>query len=422
MSCRVDAGKGTILSTDSGDKDFSINNFGGEAPKVVLMFPSEQDVDGRSNDAKWGMGVLTDDAKYFMGGRMQNNVASSNTQSIHTGTECLAAINSSSTAIAWSATGAATPMSADKFTLDINNAPGSDKDFGYLAIGGSDVEVDVGSFSLETDAQQTISGLPFEPEALILMTVRMDENIEATTNYSNDVRLSIGFSDGTTEFNSCMSSNHSSNPTLCWKTTRSDSILTAQAFSDGSPNGKASLNSFTSDGFILDHTDTWAGTYRVVYIALRGVNFKTGSTTHQTSTGNFDVTGVGFKGQALMMIQGGNMTAYDTVKADAVMFGGFATSASARWTSGCTDDSGITPSETQTVNDDDKCLVRYGAHSTTIIAEIDFVSWNSDGFTLDQVDSNNTTHVIQYLVIGGVVDDEHAVCRGIRRGVMMGVL
>jgi len=416
MTLQVAVGSGLIETTDSGDKDFNLSNFGGETPKVVIMFPSQQDADGRFNHARWGMGVLTNTLDYLMAVRMQNNVNPSNTLRTQSGVRCLGACDTTSPAIAWNARGKTTdPLTADKFTLNVVQSPGVDRRFGYLALGGTDLEVEVGSFALEDDAQQTITGLSFEPEALILMTVREPDDIEGVIEHENDARLSIGFSDGSTEFNCCAISDDNDNPIENQKTTRNDTILSGLSFGGGLNDG-ASLNSFTSDGFILDLSPTWPLGAKVVYVALRGVQFKTGSTTHQTSTGNFAITGVGFQGKALMMLQGGNQTAFNNVSVDAVMYGGFARSATERWTSGFTDNEEALDdnSLTQTVNDDDKCLVRYAANGTSVTAEIDFVSWDSDGFTLDQVDANNNTHVIAYLVIGAlpVVDVDEVNLRG----------
>ena len=406
---RVDAGRGVVLSTDSGNKEYALN-MGGVTPKVVVMFPAQTDEDEVWPNARWGMGVLTNTQDYFMAVRMEDNVTPSNTYRRHAGNRCIGDCQTSIGGFAWNARGKSTdPLTPDKMTLDIVSAPSIDRSFGYLAIGGDDVDVNVGSFALEGDAQQTITGLDFEPEALILMTIRETGDIEGDQAGSDDARLSIGFSDGTNEYNSALCSDDAQSTTQCHKTIRSDTILCNQNMGTGAVNDGASLNSFTSDGFILDLDPTWDVDTKVVYVALRGVNFKTGTFQSRTAVEEFSITDVGFKGQAMMLLNSGNSTALDTNSVDAVMYGGFAVSPTQQWVSGITDESGlVAPATTlcKTASDDDECMVRYkGNNPTTLHSSIEFVKWLYNGFTLSQTKAEATTgrtHI--YLVIGGADD------------------
>jgi hypothetical protein len=127
---------------------------------------------------------------------------------------------------------------------------------------------------------------------------------------------------------------------------------------------------------------------------------KKGTFTAPTVTGNFAVTGVGFQGKALILW--GNRNANNTLASNSGFGYGFAATSLQRGTSSFNASNAVTA--TTTHNERYGMLNRaYTISSATLglaAAKADFVSWDTDGFTLNFTVAG-TALQIHYIVLGG---------------------
>jgi len=148
-----------------------------------------------------------------------------------------------------------------------------------------------------------------------------------------------------------------------------------------------------ADGFTLVMDDQFANAYRISYLALGGddltdVYMESGSTP--TSAGNYDITGVGFQPDALLIAATHIQAAGDAK--DTVNFSlGWATSASNQGVIfGHALDNQAT-SSTASYGYNGEILATYSASGSPSIRE-SFVSFGADGFTLNHLEGVGRTY------------------------------
>lgn len=148
----------------------------------------------------------------------------------------------------------------------------------------------------------------------------------------------------------------------------------------GSSLGRADFVSFDTDGFTLN----WSvapGTGRVHYLAFGGddlTNVALASFSSPGSTGNSAVTGVGFQPDCilgLLVAIGSNSNTYSNF--------GAAISSSERFAASWMSRNAVATSETFRTLRSDRCVSTLNASGDATLLEADFVSMDSDGFTLN---------------------------------------
>lgn len=169
------------------------------------------------------------------------------------------------------------------------------------------------------------------------------------------------------------------------------------------------LVSFAADTFTLNKagSDTSrASQFGYAALALTDAPW-VGTFTTQTSTGNFSSTSPGFQGQWLWAVTRPAATATESVLAVNATAGelstGTAISSSDRGALWSHSEDGLVLGNTDTFvgRATDRVLIhadRSGADTATMAGEVDFVSFDSSGFTLNQVDADT-----QASLVGGVV-------------------
>lgn len=128
------------------------------------------------------------------------------------------------------------------------------------------------------------------------------------------------------------------------------------------------------------------------------LSVKVGSFTQPAVTGNQAVTGVGFQPKAVLFF--GTRQTADGNAVDACHFWGAATSAADRWAGSTLSRDAAAASVVHVGKKTDKCYVVL-QHSTTVLAEADFVSFDSDGFTVNWTTADATARVVNYIAFGG---------------------
>jgi hypothetical protein len=164
-----------------------------------------------------------------------------------------------------------------------------------------------------------------------------------------------------------------------------------------SGSARADFVSMDSDGFTVN----WVGAsqMKVQYLALGGdalTNYKTGVGSAKTTTGNQSYTGVGFQPTALIVWAG----KFSTTPLDQSTNGnglfGFATSSNARGMVAWRNLNNSNPQVAKRRQSTQRVL-----SSTTTFTEADFVSFDSDGFTLNYTTAGGNADIFYYLALRG---------------------
>ena len=152
-----------------------------------------------------------------------------------------------------------------------------------------------------------------------------------------------------------------------------------------------------SDGFTINWVTSSQA--KIQYLALGGdavTHVKTGTGSAKTSTGTQAYTGVGFQPTALLVWAG----KFSTTPLDQSTNGnglfGFATSSSARGMVAWRNLNGSDPQVAKRRQSTQRIL-----SSTTTFTEADFVSFDSDGFTLNFTTAGGNADIFYYLALRG---------------------
>jgi len=255
-----------------------------------------------------------------------------------------------------------------------------------------------GTFTAPTTNQtQAISGLGFTPKFVRII------GIDTSNSIVDDYELCIGAASGsgaTEQFGfSCVSlDNLGTSDTF---KAFDDGVLVNLAASSSTHVCVATLDSFDSDGFTLDWTTT-STAVTFIYMAMGGssLSVDVGFATFPNSSGNFSTTGVGFEPKAVeIWVQAG----LSATSAEIRYTQGAATSSSARNViyNGSLDNQAT--SDSFRYQSEDRIAVQMGSGGSLNI-DVDFVSNDSDGFTLDNNTPPGSTQELAYIAWGGTIN------------------
>lgn len=117
---------------------------------------------------------------------------------------------------------------------------------------------------------------------------------------------------------------------------------------------------------------------------------------------NVVVTGVGFQGKVVLFWWSGRTGSSDASGGASIQRGkGWAISDTARRAVGTRSEDAVTSSDTGKINHDSACVAVLAATTSAIDGLLDFVSFDSDGFTLVVDDQFTQSYRIHYRVLGG---------------------
>lgn len=170
---------------------------------------------------------------------------------------------------------------------------------------------------------------------------------------------------------------------------------------------QANLQSMDADGFTLNWTTNGnANAYRINYIALGGdTQGIVGNFNMNNATGNQSITGAGFQPGFVLFIHAAD-GALDADVTDAELGIGFAQSATARGTLVYAGESNVNVNirpRWQQLTDKAILFLDHAATPPTAAGQADFVSMDSNGFTIDVTTaSGGATWNVGYLALRGV--------------------
>ncbi len=261
------------------------------------------------------------------------------------------------------------------------------------------LDVKKGSFAKSTGgapASQAVTGIGFQPKALILWATNQTTEVIAF-----GIRFGIGFSDGTRYRAVAAASADNSDFTSC-DHRQATKALTLLDFTQTTV-AECDVTSFDSDGFTLNWTTNNASAYIIHYLAIGGAdltNVRADNFSLATSTGNQAITGAGFQPDFVMFLSARDSGAIPNTAVHTYLSLGLAKSSSERAALAFASQDNAGTSETNRYQRTTLCLATL-ADSGTVDSEADFVSMDSDGFTINNSDAPTLAHKVMYLALKG---------------------
>ncbi|MFQ6069308.1 MAG: hypothetical protein ACE5LC_02155 [Candidatus Aminicenantales bacterium] len=380
------------FTANSGTGSQSVTGLGFQ-PKAVLFWITDLTSAGSGSYARFGRGWTDGTNQGAVATAWDDSSGVSNSRDRIVNTKCITLIDHSGAILAEAGI---VSFDSDGFTINWSTAGGS-RLVTYLALGGDALtNVKVGGFIYPTTTSYSETGLGFQPEVVLFM------GVESATAFGNTTRGGHGFGVAISSTNR-HSDAHRWRDGKVGASSGSSGLDTnyALVFADDTTTPEMALDlvSMDSDGFTL--TKDVGGTKQaaVIYLALRGISVARGTLTQPTTTGNQSITGLGFR-PAVVLFDGGDKATADGFEQDAEMVAGIAASSTKRasfWI-GSVSYSSPYPSDTDLST---TSVIRSLTPGTpTLDAAADFVSWDSDGFTIDWTTVDSTQRKIGWVALG----------------------
>ncbi len=275
---------------------------------------------------------------------------------------------------------------------------------GIESLGGSPGSFGQGSFARKTDGLglQTVSGVGFEPKALILWWTRQATFSTASGHYagigivaSSSEQFAIAWGDDDAQAIS--------------NSGRRSAAKAVVILNGGTPtlDGEASFVSFTSEGFVLDWTTNPSPAQAtIVHYAALGSMVEDAFVGQFTGppagfTGSRSYAGVGFRGD-LAIFLGSLQTSLGDATGATMGFGA-ATGPASRGAASLAIPDGTTNADTEEVQWDRRVLMTFDPNlpEPTTDQEADFVSFDATGFTLSHTKTTTGDVLFWGLIVKG---------------------
>ena len=374
----------------------------GFQPKVVLFYSNIKGTsDGTATYATITYGVgISSTSRFYISSNSSDNVATSDTLSRHDNTKCLGLGSVDGTVFI-----AADFVSqdADGFTINITTANVTTRVINYIALGGTDLtNVAIKEFdSATTTINQSVTGVGFQPDAEMFFTT--GDNNAAPSNITL-ARTHIGFAISSTQRGAMSyTAQDAVNPSNVSRYQRTDKAIALTSYGEVLVH-EADFVSQDADGFTINWTSANTAARKYYALCLKGGQYKVGAFNQATATGNQSITGVGFQGSALLLA---SFNAAATTSSIATMSNSFgaATASTTRGGIWGGDVDAVSPTQTDRDVDRTKVIKTFTAGTPTLTTAADFVSFDADGFTINNTTADATSREILYFVIGVAVGD-----------------
>lgn len=263
------------------------------------------------------------------------------------------------------------------------------------------VQVEVGTFVANTGSATTTVTTGFQGKAVILFSDGKTAEGEST-----GASFAIGLADGTNKGGASWSGDNGVTTTNAGRWFHNTNIFAI--LTDGGPTVGDYVSAIAfnaTPNMVLTWNSTPASAWKTSYILIGGTditNVKVGNDTIPTTVSSKSFTGVGFQGDAVILIGNKNTAVSTTTKGSSLL--GFAIGASKQWGWGGTvQDAAATDANVNGTSKLRNDAVYVGmdpnAGDTNDIA--DFTSFDADGFTLNFSAVSGSAERFAYLVIKG---------------------
>lgn len=248
-----------------------------------------------------------------------------------------------------------------------------------------------------SSTSQTVSGLGFKPEALILYTTG-----QTSSGFADGYNFAIGFSNGTVSRSIGIASDDAASSSNAGRAFGSKIL---KIVGSGNPTiaAEADLTSVTNGTFTINWTTNDANPTLIHYVAVGGTNVTNAfvsSFAASTTTGPQSVTGLGFKPDLIVFMHAAS-TSETSTASNGYMSLGFATSHTKRSSIAVTSEDGRATMDTWALQRTDRAIVGLNPGTGAITAQADLNSIVTDGFILNWKQALSSADRIYYLALKG---------------------
>jgi len=372
----------------------------GFQPKAVIFWWTRQTSYGESAGIRVGYGFATNDGgNCGVAFASDDGAGTSNTGRRRSATYSIIILSNGDPTR--SAQASVTSFDTDGFTLNWQTNEARADIIQYIALGGVDLtNAKASSFTLTTaTGTQDVTGVGFQPDfAMFLWTFT-----EATGTNTQHAEVGLGFAVSSTKRGAVVADSEDGRSTMdTWQQQRTDSCILLLDPTSGAQDAIVDFSQFQTDGFRLSKTDPPAAATPIFYLALKGGYYDVGSFNSATTTGNQDVTSVGFQPRLVMLATQGR-SASTAIGGTAELAFGAATSSTERGATWFEDPTGLADSDNERETLNTKIIQwrdRTGANTFTLRGSADFVSFLSNGFRVSWSNVETSGRQIIYVAFG----------------------
>ena len=400
MGLSVKVGSFTLPSVLKGTVSVSI----GFDPKVIFLWSTGRtetaDAVGRATALAsfgWGLGTALNN-RLSVGFASADAAATSDTASRRLATACLVEINPPDAGLNGSLDvyeDFGTTANTAVFVASVAFA--ANKQAFYLALGGTDLTVQSGTF---IEGRTTEVPANFQADAIMLIS----------GSALTDGAISVGWATGPTAAENFCWAGASDDGNMTSNVSRryccsGESVALFEAANPPVTNARGYVSAISSTGFTMTWNETAATGRSVYWVALKGIQVAAGSlTTLTNATDNIDVTGLGCDPVAVMFMSAcTSESAADTPATGLEMSIGATTGTAECRVASARDENGAGKSICSTAvgyEDGTDDEVYLNITSTAVEGAMDFVSFLTGGFRCKMSDADPSAAFVAYIAFG----------------------
>ncbi len=281
------------------------------------------------------------------------------------------------------------------FTLNWGVVDATPRIINYVAFGGNDLSVDANVIESPASTGLQAETTAFEPDGTLFVGSHF-----GTTFPLNDSWAEASYGGAVDASNEVFSGHSNQNGASSKKgqlSTKAVGTVNGVAFTYWE---QAQFDSKSATDFTLDWTSVQSFVLRHLWLALKGINFSVGTFDLSTSLGNQSVVDVGFKPDGVVLFSI-CAAATPSVLDEAALSYGVAKSSTERFVVAAESDSGNNPQRDTSLKRT-QIFQSIESGTPTIEAEADFVSFDADGFTIDNETVDATSREVIYVAFGSI--------------------
>jgi len=373
----------------------------GFTPTVVIFFGNYLTDDGSSVNANMFFGAATSSsARATMSCASLDAAATSACDKRWSNALCITQITAGTPTVTAEADFVSLDSGDDGgFTINWTTVDATARIINYIAL---DNQAKVGSFTAPVAAgDKAITGVGFKPDAIIIFDSTVTTTHTSAGNAGSSA-YNIGWATAIAQANRASMRQDAKATSNTWGYQRTNSVQNSLSGA-GAVVRTATLKSFDDDGFTLTFSVAPANAVYISYIAFKGGKYYVGSFNQNTTaqgTGNQSVSGIGLTPVGVLF-QSDNVATSSSVQSTSKISFGVGVSSTQRASIWSDDLDNQADSVADSNLDRTKCLKCMTAGTPTVNTEMDFVSCDSDGFTINNTTVDATSREILYFAFGG---------------------
>lgn len=382
----------------------------GFQPKIVLMWCMGQsgtsDTAGRASwEGSIGAAISTTD-RCAMAAQDKDAAAAHTGGTAFTTTGCLQEINDTP---AISGKLDLASMDADGFTLDVDDAFDANLRVHFLALGGADLTNCKTGLITPTNAaapfDQGITGVGFQPDAVLFLCPMATGNTDviASTRLGFGIGAATGPAAGE-QWAAIFSADQGAVTTETFSYALDGECIAHNSLStDLAVDDRAVLKSMDADGFTLTWSElNTSNLNKVLYVALKGGEYKVGNSLTRTNTTQWSESGFGFTPTGILFASAGRTeSSGDTPTAHSEFSLGAASGSGAQGAQGAVSIDALTDTVISVALEHDAVLVDWdNANPPAVDGIMQLNSLDADGVTLQMADASAAQAWFGYFAVG----------------------